>query len=89
MPRDLEEALALDHPARAIWAVLERLNLDAFYTTIRAVIDRPGRPTTDPKVLLAVWLLGTVEGVGSARRLARLCAEHDAYRWLCGGVPIN
>ena len=40
-------------------------------------------------MLLALWFLATVEGVGSARQLARLCAEHDAYRWLCGGVPIN
>ena len=55
----------------------------------KRTLDRPGRPTTDPKVLLALWLLGTVEGIGSARKLARLCQEHDAYRWLCGGVPIN
>ncbi len=31
----------------------------------------------------------TVEGVGSARKLARLCQEHDAFRWLCGGVPVD
>lgn len=89
MPRDLESVVPQDHPARAIWSLLERLDLGAFYGAIKAVLDRPGRPTTDPRVLLAVWLLATVEGVGSARRLARLCEEHDAYRWLCGGVPIN
>jgi hypothetical protein len=27
--------------------------------------------------------------VGSARALARLCQEHHAYRWLCGGVGVN
>jgi transposase len=27
--------------------------------------------------------------VGSARQLDRLCQEHDAYRWLRGGVPVN
>src|SRR5438552_2157259 len=80
LPHDLEAAVAQDHPARAIWDLLERLDLAAFYGGIKAVLDRPGRPTTDPQVLLAVWLLGTVEGVGSARRLARLCAAHDAYR---------
>jgi transposase len=68
---------------------LEDLDLTGFYGSIKAVLDRPGRPTTDPKVLLAVWLLGTIQEVGSARKLASLCAEHDAYRWLCGGVPIN
>ena len=30
-----------------------------------------------------------MEGVGSARKLDRLCREHDAYRWLCGGVPVD
>ncbi len=28
-------------------------------------------------------------GIGSARHLARLCEEHLAYRWLCGGVGVN
>ena len=89
VPRDLESGVSQDHPARAIWGLLESLDLSAFYGSIKAVLDGPGRSTTDPQVLLAVWLLGTVEGVGSARKLARLCKEHDAYRWLCGGVPIN
>src|SRR5687767_2719954 len=88
-PRDLDAALAEDHPARAIWAVVERLDLSRFYTTINAMEDGPGRPASDPKVLLALWLFAAVEGVGSARHLARLCEEHDAYRWLCGGVPVN
>ena len=89
LPRTLDEVLAEDHPARAIWGFLEKLDLSAFYGSIKATLDRPGRSTTDPQVLLAVWLLATVEGIGSARGLARLCQEHDAYRWLCGGVPIN
>src|SRR4030042_4175241 len=82
-PRDLEATLPQDPPARAIWDILERLNLDAFYGSIKAVLDGPGRPTTDPQVLLSLWLLATVEGGGSARHLARLCAPHHGYRWLC------
>lgn len=89
LPRSLDDALTEDHPVRAIWAFLERLDLEAFYARIKAVTDRPGRPTTDPQVLLAVWVLGVVDSIGSARQLARLCQEHDAYRWLAGGVPIN
>ena len=89
LPRDLDAVLAEDHSARAIWGLLEKMDLSAFYGSIKATLDRPGRPTTDPQVLLALWLLGTVEGVGSARKLGRLCEEHDAYRWICGGVPIN
>ncbi len=89
VPQSLEERVAPEHPARAIWAVLERLDLGAFYTRIRAAVDGPGRPASDPRVLLGLWLLATVEGIGSARRLARLSEEHDAYRWLRGGVPVN
>ncbi len=66
LPHTLDEALAEDHPARAIWGMLEKLDLSAFYGAIKATLDRPGRPATDPQVLLAVWLLATVEGIGSA-----------------------
>jgi transposase len=89
VPRSLEEAVSADHPARAVWALLERLDLAAFYGKVRAVLDGPGRPAADPRVLLGLWVLATVEGVGSARKLARLSREHDAYRWLRGGVPVN
>ncbi len=88
-PRDLDSQLPLDHPARAIWAMLEGLALAAFYAGIKATLGHAGHPTTDPQVLLALWLYATAEGVGSARELDRLCEEHDAYRWLRGGVPIN
>ncbi len=89
LPRSLDEAVPDDHPARAIWALLEQLDLAAFYAPIKALVDRPGRPASDPRVLLALWILATADGVGSARRLARLCDEHDAYRWLRGGVPVD
>lgn len=87
--RDLDASLPEDHPAHAIWAFLERLELSAFYADIKSVEGHPGHPTTDPQVLLALWLYATSEGIGSARQIDRLCKEHDAYRWLCGGVPVN
>src|ERR1700687_1832186 len=87
--RDLDSLLADDHSARAVWELIQRFDLTAFYARIKATLDRPGHPATDPAVLLAVWVYATSEGVGSARQVARLCAEHDAYRWLCGGVPTN
>lgn len=89
VPRDLESLVPADHPARAIWALLERLDLSAFYGSIKAVTGRAGRPASDPQVLLGLWLLATVQGVASARELARLCEQHDVYRWLRGGVPVN
>lgn len=85
----LDESLAADHRARVIWKVVERLDLAAFYAEIQARGDQPGRPATDPKILLALWLYATTDGVGSGRELERLCNESDAYRWLCGGVTVN
>ncbi|MDP2743678.1 MAG: IS1182 family transposase [Dehalococcoidia bacterium] len=87
--QDLDSLLPQDHQARAVWAVLEGMDLGAFYANIKAVLDRPGHPASDPQVLLALWVYATVEGVGSARQLDRLCHEHAAYRWLRGGVPVN
>ena len=89
LTQDLDATLPEDHQARAIWDFLERLDLSAFYASIQAVEGGPGRPASDPQVLLAIWVYATVEGVGSARKLERLCREHDAYRWLCGGVPVD
>lgn len=88
-PRTLDDLVSEEHPVRAIWALLERLDLSAFYRDIRAVLDSPGRPASDPRVLLALWIAATVDGVGSARRLAELSEQHHAYRWLRGGVPLN
>jgi len=85
----LEELVADDHRVRQVWAFAVRLDLKALYGAIKAVEGRPGHPPADPRLLLALWLQATVEGVGSARALARLCAEHHAYRWLCGGVGVN
>jgi hypothetical protein len=38
---------------------------------------------------MGLWLYATLEGVGTARTLEGLCRQHDAYRWLCGGVSVN
>ena len=87
--RDLDSLVAEDHPVRTIWDFLGKLDLAAFYRSIKVTLDQPGRPASDPQVLLALWVYATVEGVGSGRRLARLTVEHDAYRWLRGGVPVD
>jgi len=88
-PVDLEGLLPADHRARLVWAFVEGLDLGPLYERIRATEGAPGRPPIDPAILTALWLYATLEGVGSARALDRLCAEHDAYRWICGGVSVN
>ena len=86
---ELDALVPEDHVVRGIWAFLEGLDLSDFYAAIRAVPGRPGRPASDPMVLLALWVYATVESVGSARGLARLCEEHNGFRWLRGGVPVD
>ena len=88
-PVDLEALLPAEHRARLVWEWVMTLDLSAFHERIRAVEGHPGRPAIDPAILVALWLYATLEGVGSARALERLCREHDAYRWLCGGVSVN
>jgi len=85
----LDELIREDHPVRNLWRYVESLDLSAFYQDIQAVEGGVGRDAVDPRILLALWLFATVEGVGSARRLAELCTRDFAYLWLCGEVGVN
>lgn len=89
MTSDLDSLLPPDHNARAVWAYVQRMDLSQLHREVRARGSHPGRPAIDPALLMALWLFATLEGVGSARQLDRLCTEHIAYRWLCGGVGVN
>lgn len=86
---DLESLVVDDHPVRAVWSFVEGLDLGWFYDRIKARGETPGRPATDPRILLALWLYATADGIGSARALDRLCMHHTIYRWICGGVGVN
>jgi transposase len=86
---DLDGLLPSDHRARLVWRFVEGLDLTPFYDLIKAREGEAGRPPPDPALMLALWLYATLEGIGSARALDRLCFHDIAYRWLCGGVPVN
>lgn len=88
-PVDLESLLPADHPARAVWEFVESLDVSPLYEKVQAVEGVAGRPAIDPRIFLALWLYAIVEGVGSARALERLTQQHDAYRWILGGVSVN
>jgi transposase len=86
---DLESLLGEDHRARLVWGYVERQDLSTLYDAIKARGAAPGRRAIDPRILLALWLYAVLDGVGSGREVARLSREHDAYRWICGGVAVN
>jgi transposase len=85
----LENLLDTDHQARLVWDFCLGLDLTPLYDSIRSRVGGPGHPAIDPRICVAVWLYATLEGVGSARALAWLCQQHNAFRWLTGGVSVN
>lgn len=88
-PFSLDELVPSDADVRAVWDYVQKLDLSRAYLQIRAVEGVPGRNAIDPRILLALWLYATLDGVGSARELDRLCKHHIQYRWICGGVSVN
>jgi transposase len=85
----LEDLLDTDHQARLVWDFCKGLDLTPLYDRIRSRVGGPGHPAIDPLLCIALWLYATLEGVGSARALAWLCENHNAFRWLAGGVSVN
>ena len=59
------------------------------YGRVQTTVSSSGRPAIDPAILVSLWLYATLEGVGSARLLDRLCKSDAAYLWLLGGVRVN
>jgi transposase len=86
---DLDSLIGEDHLARVIWAFVQTQDLSELENRIKARGSNPGHPAITPRLMLALWIYATSQGVGSARALARQCECHDAYRWLCGGVSVN
>ena len=83
----LDDLVSLTHPVRAAWAFAEALDLQNILNSdsLKIAASAP----VQPALMVALWLWAITEGVGSARRLEKLCVEHLAYRWLCGGVEID
>jgi transposase len=85
----LEQLIPKDHRVRAVWAYVDSLDLTPLYRKIQAVEGGVGRDAVDPKILMALWMFAIIEGISSARHLARLCERDFAYLWICGEVGVN
>jgi transposase len=88
-PFDLDASLAPNHPARTVWAFVQSMDLAPLYAGIKSREGGRGAPAIDPAILVSLWLWATIDGIGSAREVDRLCERDDVYRWLCGGVGVN
>jgi transposase len=86
---DVEKLVEEGHPVRAIWELVEQLDLEPFYETIEAVEGEAGRSAWDPRVLISLWLYAYSRAVSSGREIARRCEYDPAYQWLTGLEVIN
>ena len=85
----LDQWLDAEHRVRVLWQYVESIDLTELYQSIKATRDNVGRDPIDPRILFALWLFATIEGIGSARWLAELTERDIAYMWICGGVSVN
>ena len=72
---DLERSIGADHPARAIWELVGRLDLQEFEAECLSREGQAGRPGWPPRVLISVWIYAYSQGIASARVLGLLQSE--------------
>jgi transposase len=86
---DVERLIGEEHPARAIWEFVGKLDLSGYSEENRAVEGQAGRPAWEPRLLISLWVYGYSEGVGSGRAIEQMCEWEPAYQWLTGGRVVN
>src|SRR3984893_10964564 len=86
---DVDRLISEDHPARAIWTLIGRLDLSPFYRAIESSVEEGGRPAFDPQLLISLWVYAYSQGIGSAREVARRCEYDPAFQWLTGLTEVN
>ncbi|MBM3124237.1 MAG: hypothetical protein FJZ87_04085 [Chloroflexi bacterium] len=70
----LDDLLVEDHRARMVWEMVQGDELSSFYDRVATIEGAAGRPAIDPRLLIAVWLYATLEGVVSARGVQKVRA---------------
>lgn len=88
-PIDVEKLVEPDHKVRAIWAMVNQLDMGRLEAQIKVVDGGKGRSAYDPRLLTAIWIYGYSEGINSARELARMCSYEPALQWLTGLEEVN
>lgn len=86
---DVEQLISVDHPARAIWEFLGRVDLSGFSEGVLAYEGERGRAAYDPRLLVSLWVYSYSRGITAGREIARLCESDPAYQWLTGMKVVN
>lgn len=85
----LDQLLDKDHRARLVWQFVNGLDLTPLYEPIQVNNFKAGRSAIAPEILVALWLLATLDGIGSAREIERRCGSDIPYMWIRGEVGVN
>lgn len=85
----IDDLIPKDHLARDVWRYVEKLDLSIILNKIKATDGVAGRSATDPKILLTLWLFGILKNINSSRVLEEYTKEHNAFKWICGGVQVG
>lgn len=85
----LDQMLPADDRARSVWTFVQGLDLQPFYSDFQVTDHTAGRTAIAPEILIGLWLLATLDGIGSAREVARRCESHLPYLWMRGTVGVN
>jgi len=82
-PSSFDCWLPEDHPVRFFEQLMEELGLSDFTNAID-LDEKRGRPAFDRVVMAKIVLYGQLEGIASARDLAKACVERLDFRFLTG-----
>ena len=85
----LDDLIPNDHLAKDVWRYVEKLDLSIILNKIQATEGVAGRPAIDPKILLTLWLFATLKNISSSRVIEEYIKEHNAFKWICGGVNVG
>lgn len=86
---DLDRLIEEKHAARAIWEMVQRVDVSKFELAVASWEGDGGRPRWPAEVLISVVLYGYSMGVASARELERSQKYEPGLRWLCADHIIN
>lgn len=86
---DLERLIPADHLARAIDSLVQKLPDADFLEKNKSVAGHAGRPRTDPRLLVAIWVYAYSQGLGEAEAIAEEMKYEPALRWLAGNQTLS
>ncbi len=78
LPPSLDELVPLDHPARIVNDVINRISI----TSLLAAYKNDGCSSYHPQMLLKILVYGYVSNTYSSRKLEAACKENINYMWL-------